>query len=72
MYPVPANLLVYRKQYMIYLRRVTKFENLQTSQSYYSECFVLSNTEINLIQVYVPQNTTVPQNTSLIYFRYKI
>jgi hypothetical protein len=24
------------------------------------------------IQVYVPQNTTVPQNTSLIYFLYKI
>jgi hypothetical protein len=26
----------------------------------------------NLLQVYVPQNTTVPQNTSLIYFLYKI
>ena len=25
-----------------------------------------------MIQVYVPQNTTVPQNTSLIYFPYKI
>jgi hypothetical protein len=24
------------------------------------------------VQVYVPQNTTVPQNTSLIYFLYKI
>ncbi len=25
-----------------------------------------------LIQVYVPQNTTVPQNTSFFYFSYKI
>ena len=25
-----------------------------------------------VLQVYVPENTTVPQNTSLNYFRYKI
>ena len=30
------------------------------------------NDSIADLQVYVPQNTTVPQNISLIYFQYKI